>query len=66
MKRIMLIAIRLICLFGLFVPYGYLPWFWAVPASIVFALVLAATDAKAFAAALGETKNPAQGPGGVG
>lgn len=46
MKRIINLILNWFFLFAVFVPWGYLPWFWALPASIVATALLFRDAAK--------------------
>jgi ABC-type multidrug transport system permease subunit len=46
MKLFKLRVIITVSLFGMFLPFGYLPWFWSVPMSILSALYFIAATVK--------------------
>jgi 4-hydroxybenzoate polyprenyltransferase len=42
-KSIYLIPLWLIGLFGMFIPFGYLDWFWALPLAFIAFILMATT-----------------------
>ena len=60
MKRWIRAAFLWVCIFGWFVPYGYLPWFFAVPVSLMFFAIFLTVVMRAVAL---EKAKKAQGVG---